>query len=295
MEESVLKATHTGILKIGGFELECHVLEDGRRIFKAKDLLEVFNLKGESKDQPRILSSFLDKIRIKPILDKDLSSPILLPIRFSIKGKGGSPIKGYMAELLPEICDAVLQLQTDGWLTVDLRDAAKRSRKLLKSFANVGIIALVDEATGYQSVRDKDALQKILDQYLRKEWAEWAKRFPDDFYREMFRLKGWEWRGMKINRPSVVGTYTKEIVYKRLAPGILEELERLNPLQDNGQRKVKHHQWLTDDIGHPALTQHIYGVTVLMKSSVDWDHFLRALTRAYHKIGEQKWLELGED
>ncbi len=295
MENKILRSTHSGTLKIGGFELECHVLEDGRRIFKAKDLLEVFNLKGESKDQPRILYAFLDKIRIKPILEKELSSPILVPIRFSIKGKGGSPIKGYMAELLPEMCDAILQVQTEGWLTVDLREAARRSRKLLKSFANVGIIALVDEATGYQSERDKDALQKILDQYFRKEWAAWAKQFPDDFYKEMFRLKGWEWKGMKIQKPSVVGTYTKEIVYKRLAPGILEELEKLNPLQENGQRKVRHHQWLTEDVGHPALTQHIYGVTVLMKSSIDWSHFLVALTRAYPKIGEQKWLELEED
>ena len=80
---------------------------------------------------------------------------------------------------------------------------------LTRGLAHIGIIALVDEATGYQEVRDKLALQAILDAYLRKELAAWAKRFPDEFYREMFRLKGWQWQGMSVNRPQIVGTLYK--------------------------------------------------------------------------------------
>jgi hypothetical protein len=294
MPNVILRSTHTGILKIGDLELECHVLEDSRRIFSTGDLLKVFNLQIDQKSQPRILASFLHKIKVNSLGNNDLTSPLTIPIKFTRSGRGGIPTNGYLAELLPAMCDAVLKMQTDRWLPENMRDAAKRSRMLMTSFAKVGLIALIDEATGYQEVRDKDALQKILDKYLRKEWAEWAKRFPDEFYKELFRLKGWEWRGMKVNRPSVVGTYTKDIVYKRLAPGILEELESRNPLLESGQRKVRHHQWLTDDVGHPALTQHIYGVTVLMKSCIDWSQFNRALTRVYPMIGEQKWLELEE-
>lgn len=294
MENTVLKSTHSGTLEIGGLKLECHVLEDGRRVFSARDLIPVFNLQYAQLDQKHyttILNRFLEKIRLNSILEKELINPL----KFTIDGKKGLPIRGYMAELLPEMCNAVLKMQTENWLPIEMREAARRSRKLLSSFAKVGVIALVDEATGYQEVRDKDALRKILDKYLRKEWAEWAKRFPDEFYKEIFRLKNWEWKGMNIQKPSVVGTYTKEIVYKRLAPGILEELEKLNPLQENGQRKVKHHQWFTEDVGHPALSQHIYGVTILMKSSLDWAQFQRSLTRVYPKIGEQKWLELDEE
>jgi P63C domain len=76
-----------------------------------------------------------------------------------------------------------------------------------------------------------------------------AKKFPDEFYQEMFRLKGWPWQGMSINRPQVVGYYTRDIVYARLAPGIVEELERRNPKDDKGERRGRHHQLLTDDIG----------------------------------------------
>lgn len=298
MPNKVLRSTHMGTLKIGDIELGCYVLEDKQRVFSASDFISIFNLQSgnlEPKHNTTILKRFLEKIRLNSIITNDLESPQIKPIQFVVEGGRGSPINGYMAELLPEICNAILKMQTENWLPIEMREAARRSRKLLNSFAKVGVIALIDEATGYQEVRDKDALQKILDKYLRKEWAEWAKRFPDEFYKELFRLKGWEWRGMKVNRPSVVGTYTKDIVYKRLAPGILEELESRNPLLESGQRKVRHHQWLTDDVGHPALTQHIYGVTVLMKSCIDWSQFNRALTRVYPMIGEQKWLELEEN
>lgn len=47
--------------------------------------------------------------------------------------------------------------------------------------------------------------------------TEWAKRFPDEFYKQICRLKGWQWRGMKVNRPSVVAQYTTDLVYERLA------------------------------------------------------------------------------
>lgn len=63
---------------------------------------------------------------------------------------------------------------------------------LIRGFATVGIIALVDEVTGYQEIRDRAALHKILDQYLEKEHAKRSKRFPDEFYREIFRLRDWE-------------------------------------------------------------------------------------------------------
>jgi hypothetical protein len=76
----------------------------------------------------------------------------------------------------------------------------------------------------------------------------------------MFRLKGWQWQGMSINRPQVVGYYTRDIVYARLAHGIVEELERRNPKDDKGERRGRHHQLLTDDIGDPALAQHLYAV-----------------------------------
>ena len=236
----------------------------------------------------------MSKIRLISIGDKELTNPLTYPIKFKRAGKGGLLTNGYSAELLPEICNAVLKLQNNYMLPIEYRPAATRSREFLNIFAKIGIIALIDEATGYQEVRDKDALQAILDKYLRKEYAAWAKVFPDEFYIEMFRLKGWQWKGMKINRPSVVGKYTDDIVYSRLAPGILEELRKKNPPIQNGKRKAKHHQWLTEDIGHPALSHHLFAVVALMRVSQEWGQFHRNLKKAFPVLGDQMELDFEE-
>ena len=163
----------------------------------------------------------------------------------------------------------------------------------MKALAHVGIAGLIDEATGYQEVRDKRALQAILDKYLRKELAAWAKRFPDEFYKEMFRLRGWRWESMSVKRPSVVGTYTNDLVSERLAPGILEELQNRNPKDERGYRKGHHHRFLTDDVGHPALAQHLHAIIGLMRASSGWDQFYRMMNRAFPKRGAT--LELALD
>jgi hypothetical protein len=61
--------------------------------------------------------------------------------------------------------------------------------KLLRAFATVGIIALVDEATGYQEVRKRNELQQILEAYLKDEFAPWTKKFPDEYYKHLLRLR----------------------------------------------------------------------------------------------------------
>ena len=161
------------------------------------------------------------------------------PLRFTRPGRGGVLATGYEATILPDICSAILDARKkEKKLTAAELAVADQCEILTRAFAKVGIIALIDEVTGYQEIRDREALQQILDKFLRKEYAAWAQRFPEEFYREMFRLRNWQWRGMRVNRPSVVAHYTKDLVYQRLAPGILEELERRNPQGERGWRSI---------------------------------------------------------
>ena len=146
----------------------------------------------------------------------------------------------------------------------------------------------------YQEIRDKKALQEILDRYLLKEFAAWAKRFPDEFYKQMFRLRGWQWRGMRVNRPSVVGKYTNDLIYQRLAPGVLEELQRRNPRDEKGNREGKHHQLLTPDLGIPALQNHLFATTKFMEASATWDQFYRSMQRAFPKLTRNMVLNFPE-
>ena len=118
---------------------------------------------------------------------------------------------------------------------------AERAALLQHAFAFVGIIALVDEATGYQGHRPQDALQAFLEKVISRELAAWVKRFPDEFYENIYKLKGWPWPGMGKNRYSVVGHYTRDLVFERLGPGVLEELEKLTPRDESGNRPNKMH------------------------------------------------------
>lgn len=103
----------------------------------------------------------------------------------------------------------------------------------------------------------------------------------------MFRLRNWSYPalvdGGKPARPSVVGRYTNDLVYERIAPGVLDELRRENPTIVGGRRKSHHHRWFTTDIGHPKLKEHLASVIALMRASSGWDQFLRNMNRALPK------------
>ncbi len=300
MNDNVLKATYGSPdrpLKIGDLQIPCYVLEDGRRVLAQRGMVSALGISrgGGSKLGGDRLAQFLHKKPLNPFIAKELAAAINSPITF-IPPHGGRTAYGYEATILADICDAVLAArENEQPVTQYAISVAKRCEILVRGFARVGIIALVDEVTGYQEVRDRQALEAILDKYLRAEFAAWAKRFPDEFYKQIFRLKGWPWQGMSINRPSVVGHYTNDVVWDRLAPGLRKRLETKNPKDERGYRKAKHHQWLTEDIGDPALTQHLHAIMGLMRASTTWDQFHRLLQRAFPKKGATLEMELDDD
>ena len=215
------------------------------------------------------------------------------PIR--IKTTSGQYAYGYEATILVDICEAVLDARENGVLQKQQLHIAKRCEILMRGFARVGIIALVDEATGYEKVRAKSELAKILEKYIAKEYRAWTKTCPEEFYELMFKLRNWKYDPKSVKRPSVIGRYTNDFVYERLAPGVLYELQRINPVTEKGYRKQKHFQWLTGEIGHPDLKDHLAGVMALMRASANWNNFYRLLKRSYPKFNEQKPLAIDDE
>ena len=92
-------------------------------------------------------------------------------------------------------------------------------------------------------------------------------------------------------RPKHFGHLTNDIVYKRLAPGVLEELRRLTPKTKSGHRKHKYFQRLTDDVGHPKLREHLASVITLMRVSSDWATFYKLLNKALPKYKDMPLFE----
>ena len=128
-----------------------------------------------------------------------------------------------------------------------------------------------DQAFGYRALCHSPAVQGLLARYLKPFAARWSKRFPDEYYQEIYRLKGWEWPGMGVNRYPITGHITNEIVYARIADGLLDRLRIDNLKTAGGDREHRHHQWLSDDFGVQELREHIVGVLAIMRTVVDPD------------------------
>jgi hypothetical protein len=276
------KATHGDPehpLRIGDIELPCYVLDDGRRVVVQRGMLRGLDMKQGTAGRGAgdRLAKFIATKSINPYVPKGLADVIIDPIKF--KPPGGGVAYGYEATVLADLCDAVLDARKKGKLNYQQEHIAERCEILMRGFARVGIIALVDEATGYQEYRDRTALQNILEAYVAKEFLPWTRRFPPEFYREMFRLRKWS-NPDAVKKPILVGLFTQELVYKKLPPGVLEELKVKNPKDEKGRRKRKHHQFLTNDVGHPHLERHLAVVTALMRASRTWKGFRSLLDRA---------------
>ncbi len=199
------------------------------------------------------LVKFIEGKRISPYIGNKLADMIKSPLKFKLPS--GGIADGYEATILADICDAVLQARESGILQQQQLHIAKQCEILVRGFARIGIIALVDEATGYQKYRARTALHEILEKFISKELREWAKTFPDEFYEEMFRLRGWSYISLAgkppFKRPILVGKLTNDIVYDRLAPKIKDELKRITPRDEKGRTKHRFFQRLTADVGHP--------------------------------------------
>lgn len=296
------EALYEGIFDVAGHELNCAVLADGNetRVVTQAAFLRSLGRARSPKAGTGVLSTtgdvpfFLQAEALREFLDDELLE-IAQPIYYRTQ-TGGKGV-GYNALALKRVAETYLKLR-DKWLKENgsipgrYEKMIQSADLLIRGLAEVGIIALVDEATGYQEVRNRRALQEVLDAFLLKELAAWAKRFPDEFYKEIFRLRGWVWKGRKVNPPQVVARYTTDIVYDRLAPGITEELQARMPKRANGSKKGRLHQLLSDDVGHPALAQHLHAVITLMKASNDWDTFKLLLDRSLPRRGANLELPL---
>jgi hypothetical protein len=277
-------------LRILDTEIPCYVLNNGARVLTQQGFLSAIGRsktpKGgtgvQSIEELDNLPTFLAAWNLKPLITKELLESTK-PVKFRLPS--GSVAYGFRAEALPQVCNVYLKAQDEELLLRSQKHIAEKAGMLVRGLAETGIVALVDEATGYQEVRARDALQAYLERFIRKELAAWVKTFPDDFFRELYRLKKWDWTGSS-RRPGVVGNYIKDLIYERLGHGVLAELERKNPSDGKGQRKFKHHQWLTDEIGNPALAQHMYALIGFMRAEDDWEMFKHRFGRAYPKKGD---------
>jgi hypothetical protein len=291
-----VKATHGSPdrpLRIGTLEIPCYVLEDGRRVLVQRGMMTALDMKQGTAGRGAgdRLAKFIAGKSVGPFVSDKLAHVITSPIIF--QPPTGGTAYGYEATILADLCDAVLTARKEGKLNYQQKHIAEQCEILVRGFARVGIIALVDEATGYQADRARDELNKILKAYISKELLPWTQRFPDEFFKQIYRLRNWQYKEGSHKRPRIVGKLIKNLIYRPLPPGVLPELEKRNPPDEKGYRKHRHHQFLTTETGHPHLDRQLVEVTALMRVSETREEFERLFKRAFPKRNEQLDLSYG--
>lgn len=286
-------ATHEGDFPLGDVVISCAVLPNGTRIITQATFLRALGRSRSPKAGTGILSTvdgvpfFLQAEALKPFISEDLLMSTT-PIFYRTLG-GGKGV-GYDARIMPNVAEVYLKyrdgLMAEGKQLSERYDRiVKAADVLMRGLAHVGIIALVDEATGFQRDRAKDALTKILEQFIAKELRPWVHTFPNDFYEQLFRLRGLQYPRDSVKRPRYFGHLTNNIIYDRIAPAVREKLLEVTPRKADGRLKTHLHRRLTDDVGHPKLREHLASVVTVMKLSDNYEDFMQKLDRVHQRYG----------
>ncbi len=284
------KATHQGQMAIGELLLDCYVLEDGRRVFHKRGMARALGLKSEGGN------AFMKTMQRKG-LGSALPAPLLEKINnpLNFKPLTQDLAHGYDAEVLADLAKAVVAADSEGKLTSAQKGLAAQAQILVNAFAKVGVVALIDEATGYQQIRDPNALRILVQQYIEEEKREWEKQFPDVYYDELNRLYGSKkftrtGNGAVIqNRPQHFAKFTRTYVYHPLENGaVLDELDRINPkIGEHGTRKARFHQHLTQGYGLEKLKRQVQEVITLVTVSDTVGQFKKLFSKRFPEAGAQ--------
>lgn len=283
------KATHQGSMMVGDLLLDCYVLADGRRVFNKRGMARALGLKSEGGN------AFMKTMSGKGLgsaLPVELQEKIQNPLNF--KPITQDLAHGYNADVLVEVAKAIVAADKSGLLTKAQHSLAVKAQILVNAFAKVGVVALIDEATGYQQIRDPQALRLLVQQYVDEEMRQWEKEFPDAYYDEINRmygnkpLKQTKYGVVVQNRPQHIAGFTREYVYKPLQDGeVLRELDRVNPVVDKkGTRNHRFHQHLTQGYGLEKLRRQVQEVRTLVSVSDNIAQFKKLFAKRFYGQGD---------
>jgi hypothetical protein len=301
----VPEAIVDGNLRINGVVIPCAVFEHDNKPVRVITEHGIANallgsrsgaskrLKKTQKELGAPLPVFVAPRNLSPFISNDLASGLLHPLVYRVKNRLA---KGFPAELLPQICNVWLMARDADALLPQQMEKCKKADILMRGLAEVGIIALVDEATGYQELRDRSALNQILEAFVSKELLPWTKRFPDEYWKQVFRLKGWKFNPFNpAQGPRAVSQIINYTVYDKLPDGVVDTLKRKNPIISNGRRRYKNFQFLTREIGNPYLEKQITSVIPLMRVAPDWRIFKILFDKAFPTQNTQLEMALDEE
>ena len=282
------KVTHRGEITLGENALQCYVLEDGTRILSGRGMQETLMMVDTADGKQTAgtrLGRYLNQKSLETFIYQGKDADHYEPLECY---DGNTKINGYEANILVDICEAFLKARKSIKLSPRQQIIADQCEILVRGFARIGLVALIDEATGYQYERERFELQKVLTAYVSEEVLKWQLTFTDEFYKEIFRLWKQPFTPSNIRkRPPFIANITIKYVYEQLPDGVLEKIKELTPRTERGYR-YRLHQSLTEEVGREHLKKQIHEVTALMSVADDKTEFIGLFEKKYGVKGEIK-------
>lgn len=263
------KAITTGTLSFGGIEVDCYNLDDGRRVISQRAIVRLLTGGGHKGGaKPGNLRRFLDRIpheSAENLVEPNSEVEFLLP--------SGTAAIGRDAEWLVDLCNAYVDAALDGRLRKNQLHLAANARAIVSACAKTGIAALIDEATGYQYVREHGILGDIFARALRAEASGWKRTWQDETVDALCRTFRIQRAGREFPAPllGVVGKLYRTL----LGSEIHDELRRRNP---GGSERDIHTQWMSDETLR-ALHDHLHVIEAFARTTDSKAQFWERLER----------------
>jgi hypothetical protein len=264
MNKKMLKLWGKGPFKINDLETIAYVLEDGSPLLSKKKMFEAIGMqrKGSSRSEsPGFIGAINLQKYIRPELEEQLKG-----VEFY---DGARLISAYPAEILVSVCNVYLEAREAGDLTPTQKPIAQSCEILIRSFAKIGIRALIYEQLGFEKFKHPEAFRILIESYLSEEERKWSKEFPDELFYQMDRIYGNE-KTTSRNRPQYYAKFIRKYIYEPIEKGfVLKELDKRNPKNDKGIRKGRHHSHTSLEIGLPSIKAQIWQVIGTLKVSAN--------------------------
>lgn len=278
--ENFNRIKNSGELNLAGNVIPCYVTEDGTRLLSGSKMQEALKITEGKRAGTKINRFFKQKALGSAVTQ--IPSGALVPI---ICHQGDRKVYCYKAEALTDICDAMLEIRKNFTLKPKQQLVADQCEILMRAFAKVGLTALIDEATGYQTDRDKAELQKILSAYISDEVAKWQLTFSNEFYKELYRIYNIQPKEGH-SKPLRVGYLTAHLIYDQLPDGVFSAIKEKTGKNENGNWKYQLHRNLSENVGRQDLRRIINEVTAIMAISDNKEQFEQLYDRRFNKHQE---------
>jgi hypothetical protein len=279
------RAVASGTLQVGPIMLPCAVLDDGIRVLTQVAFLHALAF-GRSRT-PRAgtrltadwVPTFLGAGNLTAYID-DTVLRYSTPVRF--RTELGTLERGYDARLLPAVCLVYLHARENNVLSPGQLRIAQRASVFHDALSEDGIVSMVDESTGFREHQARKALTATLTKHIAPELLFWTKRFPDEFFTQVYRLERCPSRPGVTKRAPTIARWAYSYVFDQLPAEVLDHLRAGEQAStDRWRRGFGHHGLEEVDTGNQHLDNQIGLVIVLMRISKTKDEFERLFTSAF--------------